>query len=408
MNNSTPLASPHPPPQHSPYPPPNASYRTDYGQANGRPSPVNPQSPQMMNYSSPSPQQQSSPQFGQPAAKRPRLSPDAPSPFSGSPYPQTPFGQVHSPVGGTSMNGTMQQPARPGSMAPPQRPPERDQADLQNGSRDWQGLGAREDGRNISGVPTPSNGLYPIQTTNINPNNSAMPRPTTTAPEKKEDDKRPPVREATAEEHQRRVEERADWEAARHSQNPLWDMFLYGGSLNERIRQISLREHLTDPQHGVLINTQKTGPPPIARVNGQEGASRVIDKGQAILDANKGDRLGEVMKLISLATKARLTGLVSSSSRLAMERREHSKGRVPIEWEDVAVVQGSTTAKTAVEGAESGTTPNPLKRKFPFVSIRSHTLIPRQARTIKPTAILLANELLLNRPRTNPWLSSGG
>lgn len=273
------------------------------------------------------------------------------------------------------MNGSIQQPTRPGSMAPPQRPPERDQGDAQNGNRDWQpgGALAKEDERNTPGVsfgslPSP-NGLYPNQPSNYNPNNNSMPRPGSSGQSGQgqgshgDDPTRPQAREPTSEEHQKRVEERADWEAARHSQNPLWDLFLHGGSLNDRVRQISLREHLNEPQHGVLINTQKTGPPPIARVLGQEGASRVIDKGQAILDLHKGDRLGEVMKVISLATKARLTGLVSSSARLAMERREHSKGRVPIDWQDIAVLPDASVAKATLEGSEEIATSNPLKRE---------------------------------------------
>ncbi|KAI9874981.1 MAG: hypothetical protein M1823_007569, partial [Watsoniomyces obsoletus] len=97
------------------------------------------------------------------------------------------------------------------------------------------------------------------------------------------------VAEPSFEERQQRLEARADWDAARHTQNPLWDYFLAGSALNDRIRKISLRERLIDPQSGVLINTQKTGPPPSARVNGLEGATRVIDRGQAILDSeNKG------------------------------------------------------------------------------------------------------------------------
>jgi len=147
----------------------------------------------------------------------------------------------------------------------------------------------------------------------------------------------------TAEEVQQREEARQDWEAARHSQHPLWDMFLQGGALNERIRNISISEHLVDPQSGVLVNTQKVGPPPTVRVNGLEGASRVIDKGQAILDTGqKGERLSEIMKLISLATKARLSGLVSASSRISLERQEHSQGKIPEDWQDIAVAASQT------------------------------------------------------------------
>jgi hypothetical protein len=288
-------------------------------------------------------------------------------------------------------------------MAPPQRPQERDQGDLTNGNRDWQALGisSHDQNRNATGLPRTSNGLYPLQTSNPIPNN-AMADPLSANPGRLQE---APMREVSAEEHQKRLEERADWEAARHSQNPLWDSFLFGGSLNERIRQISQREHLSDPQHGVLINTQKSGPPPIARVVGQEGADRVIDRGQAILDLNKGEKLGDVLKLVSIAAKARLTGLVSASSRLSMERREHSKGRIPVGWQDIAVAQGSTADKPTTNGTESGGTPNPLKRRsFHHVCLIALTWV--QARSTRPTAKLPVNEQAHNHQRTNLLLLS--
>ena len=170
------------------------------------------------------------------------------------------------------------------------------------------------------------------------------------------------ITEPTPEERQERMEARADWDAARHSQNPLWDMFLYGGNLNDKIRKISLRERLHDPQSGVLVNTQRSGPPPIARVNGLEGSTRVIDRGQAILDSeNKGQRLSEIMKLVCLATKTRLTGLLNASARLSIERRQHSKGRVPTEWEDIAVIPKAMSEPAELSAATEAS-PS-LKRK---------------------------------------------
>ena len=161
----------------------------------------------------------------------------------------------------------------------------------------------------------------------------------------------------------RRVEERADWEASRHSQNPLWDMFLMGGTLNERIRNISIYEHLVDPQSGVLVNTQKHMPPPMVRVNGMEGGSRVIDQGQAILDTGaKGERLSDIMKIISLATRSRMTGLLNASSRLAKERRQHSNGKIPDEWQDIAVPLKSKS--DAADGAPSPAGSSTLKREY--------------------------------------------
>jgi hypothetical protein len=170
------------------------------------------------------------------------------------------------------------------------------------------------------------------------------------------------------EEMKQRLEERADWEASRHSQHPLWDMFLLGGALNERIRNISITENLVDPQSGVLVNTQKHMPPPTVRVNGLEGASRVIDKGQAILDTQgKGERLSDIMKVINLAAQSRITGLLSASSRLAKERRQHSRGRIPDEWQDVAAPLKPGT--DLLDAAPSPAGSSSLKRECPALTL---------------------------------------
>lgn len=161
-------------------------------------------------------------------------------------------------------------------------------------------------------------------------------------------------KQPSAEEKAERDSARADWEAARHTQHPLWDMFLYGGDLNDKVRRISTNEHLFDTQSGVMVNTQKQGPPPSARVNGLEGATRVIDRGQAILDTGqKGERLSDILKLICLATKSRLTGLLNTSARLSLERREHSNGKIPTEWESIAV-----QSKALTDGPENAHSPS--------------------------------------------------
>lgn len=248
-------------------------------------------------------------------------------------------------------------------MLPPQRPAEKPRAednyeDVLAGT----GVNVEEEERALSRPDyysrnsfqnTPFNRQGPpgYPYTQMSPN-GLMPGPQDARPQ-------PNLPEPSPEEKRQRQEERADWDAGRHSQNPLWDMFLYGSTLNDRIRKISLRERLADPQSGVLVNTQKSGPPPIARVNGLEGATRVIDRGQAILDSeNKGQRLSEIMKLICLATKTRLTGLVNASARLSLERRQHSKGLAPTEWEDIAVTPRATSLPA--DAAEKLT---PLKRE---------------------------------------------
>lgn len=152
-----------------------------------------------------------------------------------------------------------------------------------------------------------------------------------------------PQVEIKPEEREAREQQRQDWDESRHSQQELWDPFMYGATLNDRIKTWSHRNNLAEPQSGVLVNTQRNQPPPIVRVNGHEGATRVINQGQSILDTReKADRLNELVKLLSLSAKARMTGLIQAAARLAIERTQYSQGRVPDDWKDVAVVTKSS------------------------------------------------------------------
>ncbi|RMZ88765.1 hypothetical protein DV736_g4007, partial [Chaetothyriales sp. CBS 134916] len=282
-----------------------------------------------MLFSSPSPQS-FSPQFGQPpAAKRPRLSPDTASPFHPPSQPLTAAGQTASAGGAGSVNGGLVQ-TQAGSMPPPQRPAERERRErVENDIVRLSGIDIEQEAQNLA-----ANNMY------AGASFQRGPAPSSQAGAAAHNLSGPP-----AAKRQERLEARADWEASRHRQFPLWDMFLYGGPLNDRIREKSQQERLHDPQAGVLVNTQRTGPPPRARVNGFEGATREIDKGQAILDSGaKGERLREIMSIISLATKTRLTGILNASARLAIERRQHSKGQAPAEWADVAICHGGQTS----------------------------------------------------------------
>ncbi|RMZ75193.1 hypothetical protein DV738_g5597, partial [Chaetothyriales sp. CBS 135597] len=337
-----------------PYPPPNPTLRADH-----RASPINPQ-PAGMLFSSPPPQS-FSPQFGQPpAAKRPRLSPDVASPFHTPSHPQQVAGQTASPAGAVSFNRSQVQPG-PGSMPPPQRPVEREregeQADgFENEIMRSSGVDLDQEDQNVA-----ASNIYPGASFRGQPalvGNASAPGPAAVGYVGQQPNggevAAEPLREPDPAERQERLEARADWEASRHRQFPLWDMFLYGGPLNDRIREKSQQERLQDPQAGVLVNTQRTGPPPRARVNGFEGATREIDKGQAILDSGaKGERLREIMSIISLATKTRLTGILNASGRLAMERRQHSKGQIPAEWADIGLAAG-VQASTGTNDGSSG------------------------------------------------------
>ncbi|KIX94833.1 uncharacterized protein Z520_09523 [Fonsecaea multimorphosa CBS 102226] len=356
-----------PAPSRPPLPQTQTSFSRNFSSANGRPSPLGPQSPPlaMNNYSSPSPQAFSPQQYFQPpAAKRPRLSPDVQSPSPAQSFPPTPTAQPTTPSGNAPVNGSAVPSTGQGLMPPPQRPPDkaedRNYEDILVGT----GINIEEEARML--VQNDYFGSSRTATTSsFEYQNNSFPRPGSSggasAPQQEQGEELPQEHQPSEEEMKERNEARADWEASRYSQYPLWDMFLLGGALNEKIRNISITEHLVDPQSGVLVNTQKHMPPPTVRVNGLEGASRIIDKGQAILDTGqKGERLSDIMKVISLATRARMTGLLSASSRLAKERRQHSTGKVPEEWQDIAVQ--AKPATDVPDGAASPAASSSLKR----------------------------------------------
>lgn len=321
------------------------SFTPGFSQPNGR-SQLSPQSPQhAMSYNSPSPQSQFAPSYSPqaPPSKRQRMSPDAPSPFSPS---------VQSPQAGSPVNGQMNgmptiNAIRPGLMPPPQQPViKRDERENDNTA----GRGRSVDFDQDVGALFSFVGLPNSQATTAVPEGSfdsntqvASSAPMSSMPA--------PV--VSEEDRVQRDHQRQDWDESRHAQHELWDPFLFIGTLNDKIKSTSLRTNLAEPQAGVLVNTQKNQPPPTVRVNGLEGATRVIRDGQSILDTReKADRLSELVKLISLSAKARMTNIIQAAARLAIERRQHSQGRVPDDWTDIAA-----KPKSAAENEEDVSSP---------------------------------------------------
>lgn len=169
-----------------------------------------------------------------------------------------------------------------------------------------------------------------------------------------------PLPDMTPEEMQRRREAQADWEAARHSQYPTWDMFLYGEELQKRVTRQCLNEHLKSHEAGLMRPSRHHDPQP-TRVDGRGGASRVINQGQTILSMDSGKELRSILDLLCLASKERLTGIMDLSARLARERQEHSKGKIPAEWASMAVA-----APAAVDVADDSASPgaNPAYKRM--------------------------------------------
>ena len=344
-----------PQPQHRPSfttPATSFSHPSPYPQQNGRPqfSPQSPGGPVAFTSTSPQPQFSPSNHAGQlQPSKKARISPDGPSQIPQAMH--TP--QAGSPVNG-QMNGTTTNSPRPGSMAPPQAPT------VKKEERNDDSVVLKDvpnAGPNSAFSPSANNNMQtpsihnPVQ--RVMPANGLIP-PSTPINHHVQPMTQLPI--VSPEERARRERERKDWEESRHAQHELWNSFLYGASLNEKLKQASAKSNLSEPQAGVLVNTQKNQPPPRVRVNALEGGTRIIDKGQSILDTkDKADRLNDLVKLLSLAAKARITGLIQNSSQLAIDRRQHSQGRVPEEWSDIAA-----PVKSHEGEAQKADSPTPL------------------------------------------------
>lgn len=351
------MAQPHPQSQQRPsFSQPSQSFNHGFQQPNGRPqfSPQSPSNP--MQFSSTSPQPQFSPTYSAqgPPTKRPRLSPDAPSPFS--PSVNTP--QAASPVNGQPNGYLSQNAGRSSLMPPPQQPAIKKEArDEDVNVYKSAGINFEEEAAGLTNFANPMNNQNSFQGSFEATGPNGLPNTGSGAPNT-------PQVELKPEERETRDHQRQDWDESRHSQQELWDPFVYGATLNDRIKTWSHRNNLAEPQSGVLVNTQRNQPPPIVRVNGHEGATRVINQGQSILDTReKADRLNELVKLLSLSAKARMSGLIQAAARLAIERTQHSQGRVPDDWKDIAVVKdpsGEEQQNASSPAASAGRKRKPL------------------------------------------------
>lgn len=149
--------------------------------------------------------------------------------------------------------------------------------------------------------------------------------------------------EETAEANQQKEQALAEFQAARWAQNPLWNAFLLGDPVEKKLNSCAYENGIESPTDGLFLATKGTAKPQTTQVVGHDGATQIIDRGQTILSTESGDALGDIMKLVSLATKDRVTGLLDHSGRLACERRDHSAGRVPIEWKTRAMTPAHPT-----------------------------------------------------------------
>jgi hypothetical protein len=300
-----------------------------------------------------------------PANKRPRLSPGVPSPYGSPSFSVTSDVKADGPTNATFMNGMMPAPAPPGSMGPPSRPVEK-ATDIRSLEDTLAGTGVNidEEERNLTATSFPSFGQRTpgssFQTHNAsfgtNSTNGSFENTQSSAADgggygygANSYTNQPSAEQLTPEEIQRRKENQANWDAARHSQHGLWKMFLAGDPLERRLNDRAYDQGIKTPKDGLYYATKAIDrPPQRTLVNGLDGASQIIDQGETIIHSREGQNLGDLLKLISLAAKERMTGLVDLSARLAQERLDHSKGRVPTEWMSIAAVPATNSADEEV------------------------------------------------------------
>src|SRR5271154_1032610 len=274
--------------------------------ANGMSPPPYPPSPSpSLHY--PAPQQYPWPQYSQPpAAKRARLSPGLQSPYP-SPLMQSPG--AASPANGVSANNFTPGPPPPGSMGPPLRPADRPQDDRNfDDILAGTGINIEEEDRKLTTAdflshPTPGSTFQSLQPSFGPFASGSQDGPGASGHRDSPIGYGPNdpmnIPQFTPEELERHREAQADWQAGKIAQHPLWDPFLYGDTLHKKISKQSYNEHLKVPADGILRPSQNL-PVQAARVNGPDGATRVIDKGQAILQLGSGDTIRDLLNVICL------------------------------------------------------------------------------------------------------------
>ena len=285
------------------------------------------------------------------------------------------------------MNGMMSAPAPPGSMGPPSRPVDK-ATDIRSLEDTLSGTGVNidEEERNLTAPSFPSFGQRTPGSSFQTHNSTSFGTNSTNG--SFEDNQGPAgdgsgyaygahsypnhgnAEQLTPEEIQRRKENQANWDAARHSQHALWKMFLAGDPLERRLNDRAYEQGIKTPKEGLYYATRGIDRPPQRTiVNGLDGASQIIDRGETIIHSKEGQTLGDVLKLVSLAAKERVTGLVDLAARLSQERRDHSRGKVPADWKSVAAVPATGSADGEV-AAGSAAAPS-LKRMPHALMIRN-------------------------------------
>lgn len=274
---------------------------------------------------------------------------------------------------GHRVNGSppTQGPSRSGTMGPPSLPANKatDINSLQD-SLSGTGVNIDEEDRRLTstdfyGHPTPNSSFSPQ--TSFGPydggRNGSMAY----------QNGRHQTPQLSQEELQRRREAQENWEESRKTQHPLWKMFLYGENLNNKLKKHCEDANLLPPQNGLYI-AAKGQAPQTTRVAGLEHAQRIVSKGEPILKTGEGDALGDILKTICLGTQERLIGMIDLSARLALERKQHSAGKVPTEWKDLAVPSAPSPAAADANGSPAAGTSRKRMLSLPLFKFYADVL----------------------------------
>ena len=278
--------------------------------------------------------------------------------------------QLPNPPGQPSTNGVFSPLENRGSMPPPSRPPDKEKGtDIRTIEDSLAGTGVNIDDEEralttfgASSFP-PTNGVtsfgsqpsFGANGTSFGRAGSINRDVTVTGIDSQstQDTATTALDVQSAEDAVRLENERANYAAAGRRAYELTDPFLLGDAMERKLNIRAYENGIKSPKDG-LYHARKDPNRPLQKMQvvAPDGTVRVIDQGQTILNSDSGTTLVNLMDLISLACKARMTGVLDLAARLAKERRDFANGRVPDEWADIAEPPERASSPSAAQGVK--------------------------------------------------------
>ena len=168
----------------------------------------------------------------------------------------------------------------------------------------------------------------------------------------------PALLEKSPEDVEKERQELKDFQIARRRQHTMQAPFLDMNTVASKLEKTASENGISYNKASILrpSGPRQTFPLPPTEVVGPDETSIIVTRGETILQLEN-PSLADMMSLISLACEDRLRGFVDQSARLAEERREHSAGVVPLEWQNLAAV---SRPADDVDGMSQGSPPDHL------------------------------------------------